>query len=579
MKLLTVKHSLASLAGVIALSSLPSLHALEITNPEPNPGDSFGWSLGVSGDTTIVGAFRSGTGGVVYVLDADSGEIRHRLVSDDREENDMFGFWSAISGNHVVVSTPAKTVDGKASAGAAYLFDAATGQQTYKLTASDAQAGDSFGWTSAILGNLVVVAAPNANGGAAYLFDATTGAQTHKLTAADVELGDFFGASASINNNTVLIGASSKSNGGAAYLFDGTTGAQMHKLTADDAQSGDNFGWSSAIDANMAIVGANKKSIDGKATAGAAYLYDASTGQQLHKLTADDAAASDEFGYAVDISGNTAIVGASMKTENGIFNSGAAYLFDTGSGEQLVKLRASNGALLDRFGSCVSVDGDNFAVAPYGPDGGKSIYLGSVQSLTTLDAGNTKKTISGISFESKTDWIIGQSTSGNTVILSAGDSADILETGKAVYIGKNSNSNGNTLEISGTLAANEVYIGSVDQNFGNLLQLNSDADYSLLAAIYLTEGNALAFEQNWLSEDELFDFLGTTELYAYDASRSDSWVAMNESNYLDWLMITDTADDGMLVRIKPQPIPEPSSYAAFVGLMALFYRNRRQKKT
>lgn len=577
MKQPSIKRSLVLLPSLLILSSLSPLSAMEINHPEPAPGDSFGWSLGISGDTAIVGAFKNGEGGAVYVFDANTGEVRHKLVSDDIEEDDYFGFWSAISGNHIVVSAASKTLEGKQMAGAVYLFDAVTGQQTYKLTADDAEQNDCFGWTSNIWGNQVIVGSIFSNTkGAAYLFNATTGQQTHKLTASDGQSGDAFGTAAVINGNTALVGASNHNGTGAAYLFDATTGVQSYKLAASDAAAGDNFGWSGALDGNTAIVGADKKVIDGHAQAGAAYIYNAATGQQLHRLVADDAAENDQFGYAVDVSGQTAIVGAAHKNVDGKFGAGAAYLFDTATGDQMVKLTASNGDVLDRFGSCVSIENDNFAVTPYGPDGGSSVYLGSVSSMTTLDSGNTKKTISGISFESKRDWIIGRHTSGNAVVLGAGDSASILETDKSVSIGMNAGSNNNTLEISGTLAAHEVYIGSTGGNSGNLLQLNSEADYTLLAAIYLTEGNALAFEQNWTDENQLFDFLGLTDLYAYNGA--GGWVAMTESNYEQWLLITKTATDGMLVRINLQPIPEPACYAGLAGLITLLFRVRKRNQ-
>ena len=44
------------------------------------------------------------------------------------------------------------------------------------------------------------------------------------------------------------------------------------------------------------------------------------------KLTADDAAATDHFGISVSISGDTAIVGASLDDDAGS-DSGAAYVF------------------------------------------------------------------------------------------------------------------------------------------------------------------------------------------------------------------------------------------------------------
>ena len=58
-------------------------------------------------------------------------------------------------------------------------------------------------------------------------------------------------------------------------------------------------------------------------------------------------------------------------------------------------------------------------------------YSGSVSSVTTLDEGNASRTIDGISFISRTDWIIGETTDDNEVTLTAGDSADVTEAGMA----------------------------------------------------------------------------------------------------------------------------------------------------
>jgi hypothetical protein len=80
------------------------------------------------------------------------------------------------------------------------------------------------------------------------------------------------------------------------------------KLTASDAAADDRFG-SVAISDNMALVGANGNDDDGS-DSGSAYLFDVTTGNQLAKLTASDAAAGDLFGRSVAISGNTALVGA-----------------------------------------------------------------------------------------------------------------------------------------------------------------------------------------------------------------------------------------------------------------------------
>ncbi|MHC4107825.1 MAG: FG-GAP repeat protein, partial [Planctomycetota bacterium] len=72
---------------------------------------------------------------------------------------------------------------------------------------------------------------------------------------------------------------------------------QLYELTADDAANQDIFGISVGVSGDMAIVGARGNDDAGNAS-GSVYLFDVTTGQQLHKLTANDAAAFDRFGYA-----------------------------------------------------------------------------------------------------------------------------------------------------------------------------------------------------------------------------------------------------------------------------------------
>jgi hypothetical protein len=97
------------------------------------------------------------------------------------------------------------------------------------------------------------------------------------------------------------------------------------KLTASDAASEDYFGYSVGISGATAIVGAYGNS-DAGYQSGSAYLFNATTGAQIAKLTASDAAGGDYFGHSVAIFDNTAIVGAFADDDAG-FNSGLAYVF------------------------------------------------------------------------------------------------------------------------------------------------------------------------------------------------------------------------------------------------------------
>ena len=108
---------------------------------------------------------------------------------------------------------------------------------------------------------------------------------------------------------------------GSAYLFDVTTGTQLHKLTAFDGTMNESFGEAVAISGNLAMVGSVFK--------GAAYLFDVSTGNLVRKLSPFDGSPGGSFGFGVDISGDLAIVGAYTDSRPDRSQAGAAYIFSS----------------------------------------------------------------------------------------------------------------------------------------------------------------------------------------------------------------------------------------------------------
>jgi hypothetical protein len=85
---------------------------------------------------------------------------------------------------------------------------------------------------------------------------------------------------------------------------------------------GDRFGWSVALSDGLAVIGAYEYTGVGSFS-GAAYLFDTTTGNQIAKLTASDAVTNDQFGYSVAIDGAHVVVGAIGKN----ILSGAAYIY------------------------------------------------------------------------------------------------------------------------------------------------------------------------------------------------------------------------------------------------------------
>jgi hypothetical protein len=316
-------------------------------------GDEFGYSVAISGETVIVGAFW--------------------------EDSAATG----INGDQANTSAP--------GAGAAYVFlrgGTAWSQQVY-LKASNSGNSDHFGTSVAISDDTAIIgailedsAATGVNGnqanetvldsGAAYVFvrSGATWSQQAYLKASNTDTSDDFGISVTVSGNTAVVGAereqsnatgvngngsdNSQPFAGAAYVFvrSGTTWSQQAYLKASNTAAGDRFGRVVGISGEKLVVGAFGE--DGAATgvngnqnnrsassAGAGYLFVRSgdTWSQQAYLKASNTSASDEFGSAVAIAGDTAIAVSKGEDsaatgvnenqgDNSAFDSGAAYVFN-----------------------------------------------------------------------------------------------------------------------------------------------------------------------------------------------------------------------------------------------------------
>ena len=212
--------------------------------------------------------------------------------------------------------------------------------------------------------------------------------QVDKLYPGDPSSYDDFGRSVAVSGNLALVGCvGDDDNGsvaGAAYLIDLATGQQLHKLVASDGSQVDNFGISVDIDGSRCIVGAYADDDNGN-DSGSAYVFDTATGQQLYKLLPSDGGSADYFGTAVGISGATAIVGAYRHDDPGVgLDSGAAYTFDLTTGLQIDKIVPGSAQADDQFGRSVAIEGFTAVVGAYYRNQSGGAYVIDVLSGTVL---------------------------------------------------------------------------------------------------------------------------------------------------------------------------------------------------
>ncbi len=293
----------------------------------------------------------SSAGPLSHSLNAQAPQYLHQFRSLDAASGDEFGRAVALDGPRGIIGAPLRD-EAAADSGAAYIFDVSTGQQLIKLIPDDVQAVSGFGGSVAIQGDRAVVGAMLDNqagraAGAAYIFDTTTGQQLFKLQASDAFSGDEFGVSVDLDDGVVLVGAH-KNGPGAAYIYDVQSGQEMGILHSEDAAPDDLFGVAVALDQGKALIGARYDD-DAAIASGSAYIFDVQTQQQLHKLTPHDGDRGDRFGMHLDIYGNRAVVG-SRYDDDAIKSSGSAYVYDVTTGEELLKLVADDATPNDEFG-------------------------------------------------------------------------------------------------------------------------------------------------------------------------------------------------------------------------------------
>ncbi|HTU43056.1 MAG TPA: hypothetical protein VMF10_15205 [Candidatus Aquilonibacter sp.] len=268
-----------------------------------------------------------------------------KLSASDGQPGDAFGNSVSISGNTIAVGALfAEDSAGNSFAGKAYVFERPEGgwggklNQTAELTASDSQLLNHMGASIEVSGSTVVAGAYGHNNfqGAAYVFSEPSGGwanmtQTAELSASNGKSSDDFGFAAAISDNTVVIGAPNVASKGAAYVFvepaDGWTNAtQTAELHAVGEAAGASFGESAGISGRVIVIGAPGTTVNGNLEQGAAYFFvEPSSGWTSSKgmeLTASDGGANDTFGASAAISGTTVVAGAPAGNAPG-----SAYVF------------------------------------------------------------------------------------------------------------------------------------------------------------------------------------------------------------------------------------------------------------
>jgi len=331
---------------------------------------AFGASVAAAGADVLVGAPRGASGaGAVSRFDGTSGAALATLESP-APGDPSFGFSVATLGSDVVVGAPFLATAEGTAVGAVYRFE---GTALARVLGNPRPiAGDQFGFSIATIGTDVLVGVPLAGArdvGLAYLLDDVTGAPGVIFEKPIPAAGDFFGAAVAADGDEVLVGAPLDSgaapNAGAAYLFRRDTATLERAFQSPAPAPGDLFGASVALTGPRVVIGA-PSAAGGASAAGAVHVFDRTSGNLLATIQNPTPEPGDQFGSAVAAAAANVLIGA-PGDDTAALDTGAAYLFDAGTGTLLQTfLNPAQGAF-DHFGFAVAAGPSGLLVGAPGP--------------------------------------------------------------------------------------------------------------------------------------------------------------------------------------------------------------------
>lgn len=181
---------------------------------------------------------------------------------------------------------------------------------------------------------------------------------------------DYLGAAVAIDGDTAVVGMSSDSFGsvvraGSVFVYQRQAGnwVQTAKLVAPTPIANAFFGSAVDLDGDTLVVGAPDSEFGGFA-AGLAYVFVRTNGNWVNQATFAPAtpSANARFGYSVALDGDLAVIGAPYRTLDGSVNRGEAEVFTRSSGSWTRREALTAGSGSSEFGSAVDVSGSLIAI-------------------------------------------------------------------------------------------------------------------------------------------------------------------------------------------------------------------------
>lgn len=367
-----------------------------MVSSERTSNSQMGYSVGISGATIIIGArfAQSSTSspdfGSAYIFTPAGGSPRiwtqrSILTAPQRGAGDQFGFSVGVSGNTALVGARFDDVGSNADQGSAYIFSGSGNTWSFQrqLIANDGIANDEFGNAVSINGDRLVVGAPqnSSRNGKAYLFTGigANWTQLPVVVAPDGSPNDLYGSSVAINGTNAVVGAVfDDARRGSVYFLTGIPGARTKTSFDFDGDGKTDIGifrpsdgswWHSRSTDNVVpvytfgngndVVVPGDYTGDGKSDIA---VFRPSNGNWFVQRSEDNSFFSFPFGTSGDI--------PAPADYDGDGKSDAA-VFRPSSGTWFISRSSDNGTTIVGFGST----GDKPVVADYDGDGKADIAI------------------------------------------------------------------------------------------------------------------------------------------------------------------------------------------------------------
>ena len=310
-----------------------------------------------------------------------------------------YGEVVAVDGAFVAVAASGADAPVANNAGVVHLFHVSDGSYARQLTAPAPRDSGRFGAAIAMSNGLIAVGSPGAvmgmdgfSKGRVYVYEAATGVLLHTLQSTEPEENvGTFGASVGIDGDLVVAGdpfvdiddSRGAIDAGAAYVFDLTTGTMVQRLTLSGLESSTRFGSPLAIEGQLVVVGTV-----GSGLGMVARVYDALSGEMLHELRQDGDPATSGFGNSVAIGGGRVAVGGFVVAEG--MEGDVVVVFDAGDGSALYEMRpvrrTCDGGAAGFGRSGLAIDGGTLLVGADRGTGTNPDLIGNTGTVHGYDA-------------------------------------------------------------------------------------------------------------------------------------------------------------------------------------------------